>query len=137
MAVQNGHAECLKVLLEHNADPNQAMHSGDFAGQTPISVAVEVGNLSAISTLVDAAGITGTALITNGATDLWMACWKGHIDVVRYLVAQPNVEINRPRSDAKDDTSVAVPHPGTTPLEVAVLIGHTAIADLLKQHGAV
>ena len=37
---------------------------------------------------------------------------------------------NRRRSDPKGTIGVDVPCPGTTPLEVAVLKGHTAIADL-------
>ena len=61
------------------------------------------------------------------------------LHMVQYLIAQPTVEINRPRLDARDaviDVDEEELHPGTTPLEVAVLEGHTAIADLLRLHGA-
>lgn len=70
---------------------------------------------------------------------MWAACYNGHIDVVRYLVAQPNVKVNQPRSDPKDAILGKGDdlHPGTTPLQVAVLEGRAAVADLLKQHGAV
>ena len=71
--------------------------------------------------------------------DLWAACWQGHVEVVQYLLAEPTADINRGRSDARDAIVGGGddPHPGTTPLEVAVLEGHNAIVDLLKQHGAV
>ena len=48
-----------------------------------------------------------------------------------------NVAIHRPRSDPKDEDDPGVPHPGTTPLEVAELENHAAIVDLLKQHDAI
>ena len=75
-------------------------------------------------------------LSSNGATDLWAACWKGHLDVVEFLIAQPDVDLARARIElpGDDNTTPTVPHPGTTPLQVAVQEGHTAIADLLWEH---
>lgn len=45
-------------------------------------------------------------LTSNGATDLWAACWQGHDDVVSYLFAQPNVAIHCPRSDPEGITTI-------------------------------
>ena len=138
-ATCDGHVDVVVMLLAAGAKPSPV----DFVdGQTAISIAAQEGHLDVIKLLVDAGGVTGTALTTNGATDLWFACYGGHVDVVRYLATQPNVEVNQPRSDQKDgdadaDDDDELPHPGTTPLEVAVLEGHTAIADLLRQHSAV
>ena len=39
--------------------------------------------------------------------------------------------------DGSDADGGSIPHSGTTPLEVAVLEGHAAIADLLREHDAV
>lgn len=132
MAAYFGYVDVVTVLLAKNADPNQARTDN---GGTPMFMAAQFGHFDVVTTLADAGGLTGTVLTSNGATDLWAACWQGHMDVVQYLLAQPTVEINRRRSDASGDGGAAG-HPGTTPLEVAVLEGHTAIADLLRQHGA-
>ena len=135
-AAENGHLDVVQELLAHNADPNLA--TTDEYQITPVFVAAQEGHLDIVTALVDAGGRTGTAVASYGATDLWAACWRGHVDVVQYLLAQPSVDANRARSDARDAIvgEGDDPHPGTTPLEVAVLEGHTAVADLLKLHGA-
>ena len=94
------------------------------------------GHVNVITVLADAGGRTGTVLTTNGATDLWTACWQGHVDVVQYLLTRPNVEIDRARSDQRDAEDRDAPFAGTTPLEVTIVAGHDGIADLLRQHGA-
>ena len=52
-----------------------------------------------------------------GATDLWAACWQGHVEVVQYLLAEPTADINRGRSDARDAVvgEGDDPHPGREP----------------------
>ena len=132
MAVQQGHLDIVKLLIEHDADPNKAQPNG----ATPVFMAAQAGHVSAITVIVDAGGRTGTVLTTNGATDLWTACWQGHVDVVQYLLTRPNVEIDRARSDQRDAEDRDAPFAGTTPLEVTIVAGHDGIADLLRQHGA-
>ena len=137
-AACTNHTSIVGALLAAGARPSPVDVDD---GQTAISIAAQQGHLAVIKLLVDAGGATGTALTTNGATDLWLACHNGHADVAFYLASQPNVEINRRRSGPVDADAAADAdsdgHPGTTPLEAAVLQGHTGIADMLKQHGAV
>ena len=51
-----------------------------------------------------------------------MASDQGHIEIVRLLLQQPNIDIT-----TKDDW-------GTSPQEIAQKKGHTQIVKLLQQH---
>jgi hypothetical protein len=96
------------------------------------------GNLYALAKLYKAA-LQGDAkvvqdLITDGVypdtpnkrnvTPLWMAAMRGHLEVVRCLVATGRVSVNR--------RSVA----GRSPIFFASAYGHKEIVDLLMEHNA-
>jgi ankyrin repeat protein len=59
----------------------------------------------------------------DGATPLLMACQKGHVKVVKALLTNKEIDINKQFK-------------GMTPLKKAIQKGHTEIAALLQQHGA-
>jgi ankyrin repeat protein len=117
------------VLLEANADPSTAKTT---TGTTPVIIAAQKGHLEILTALVAAGASTGTTFPANGATDLWAAAWKGQTEVVRYLVSTDGVEINRARGLTDD-----IPGPGTSPLQITELEGHTECATILRAAGAV
>jgi ankyrin repeat protein len=127
-AARKGHADVLAMLLEANADPSAAKTDD---GATPTFIAAQHGHLDVLTALVAAGASTGTVL-PNGASDLWAAAWKGQTAVVRYLVNTDGVEINRSRDLTED-----IPGPGTTPLQIAELDGHTECATILRAARAV
>jgi hypothetical protein len=134
IAAQKAHLDVLALLLETNADLSAV--TTDY-GQTCVSLAAELGHIDVIHVLVAAGAQTGTALTSNGATDLWLACCEGHAEVVRYLVSRNGVEINRARSDpAGENLTPDIRGPGTTPLQIAELEGHTECATILREAGA-
>ena len=88
-----------------------------------------------IDALIQAGGTTGTTLTSNGASDLWAAAWKGHAAVIKLLLrtAGGRAVLEQPRSNTEYDW---LPGPGTTPLGVAELEGHTEAAAVLRAAGA-
>eukprot|EP00729_Bicosta_minor_P021803 gene21803-biopygen27367 len=70
-------------------------------------------------------GVFVSAKPTTGCSPVWQAAQNGHIDVVTALVAG-NADVNQGLTNS-----------GATPLSIATQRGHTAIATLLEQHGAI
>jgi ankyrin repeat protein len=137
MAVTNGHLNVVSMLLAAGVPTSDLLIGGDYDGQSITSCAAESGHLDVIHALMLAGARTSTALTSNGATDLWLACYKGHTEVVRYLVSTDGVEINRARFDpAGENLTPGIPGPGTTPLQITELEGHTECAAILRAAGA-
>ncbi len=63
---------------------------------------------------------------TDGSTPLHCATWKGHVDMVTYLVGA-GADVN---AHNRND------HWGTTPLHAAAHANQSAIVQLLIEHGA-
>ncbi|EOD05751.1 hypothetical protein EMIHUDRAFT_359788 [Emiliania huxleyi CCMP1516] len=61
--------------------------------------------------------------MNDGTTPLYIACYKGHLEIARLLL-EASADINQARSD------------GCTPLFVACLKGHLEVAKLLSSYGA-
>ena len=117
-AAENGHLECVKVLLEKGADVDAV----NKYGRTPLHVAAFQGHLESVKLLL-AANANPNAADKYGITPLHATAFKGHVEIVKMLLAA-GANVNA----AKED--------GWTPLLVAAHNGHVECVMMLIGSGA-
>jgi hypothetical protein len=117
VAVQNGHLEIARLLLDAGADINR----WDGVGESALTAAVYTGNRPTAEMLLD----RGADLerMGMGGTPLFNAVAGGNEDLVRLLLDR----------GARVD---ATTYSGDTPLKTALRYGSQNLADLLRAHGA-
>jgi len=113
-ASRNGHADVVKMLLDHGVkinDKNELLRDASMGGLLWL-----VRDMLAKDANVNA---------TNkwGRTALYGASWEGHTDVVKLLLTH-NANVNARNKD------------GDTPLRWAAWKGHSEIVKILLTHGA-
>ena len=124
LAVRDGHAEIVRVLLDAGADPRRTI--GLMRG-SPLHDAAYFGKADHIDILTSATrqGDTQVEIDAqgpyNGLTALHDAVWHGYVDAVSSLV----------RAGARLDLRT---HSGLTPLSLARLYGYDQIAEILSNN---
>ena len=122
LAVRDGHAEIVRVLLDAGADPRRTI--GLMRG-SPLHDAAYFGKADHIDLLTaptkhgDSAVELDAQGPYNGLTALHDAVWHGHVDAVTSLV----------RAGARRDLKT---HSGLTPLRLAALYGYDQIVEILS-----
>ena len=147
-AFLNNNIPILKLLLQHNADPNYQ----DPNGMTVLHTASVSGNLTIVKLLLKAGAFTH--LSPNGLTPLHLACINGHTEIVKELIKHTdlnivpingdtpllcaclarNVEIATVLLKAKANPNIRSEQ--GTPLQVAMMTRNTPLIRLLREHGA-
>jgi ankyrin repeat protein len=131
LAAQGGHTDTVKVLLDHGADPDVR----GFAGKTALFWAVERGYRDVADLLLEHKAdpdINNSA----GQTPLMEAAKTGKADLVRDLVAH-HADLNaKEGDDGLPGTLDVSAGTGMTPLILAVVGNHLAVANILLQAGA-
>ncbi|MBT2337513.1 ankyrin repeat domain-containing protein [Variovorax paradoxus] len=123
LAVREGHAEVVRVLLDAGADPRRTI--GLMRG-SPLHDAAYFGKADHIDLLTTSSehGESATELDAqgpyNGLTALHDAVWHGHVDAVASLV----------RAGARRDLKT---HSGLTPLNLATLYEYGQIVEILSR----
>lgn len=88
--------------------------------------AAKAGDLTKVKTLLENNKTLLDARDSDGSTALHCACWKGHLEAVRFLLESgADVRIHNTND-----------HWGTTPLHAAAHANQAAIATLLIEAGA-
>ncbi|XP_034734769.1 cortactin-binding protein 2 [Etheostoma cragini] len=82
-AAQNGHTECVKLLLLSSGSPADV---SDESGFTPLHVAAAHGHSSCVEVLLSAGAAVDSAA-AGGQTPLFLACEAGSLDCVRVLLS--------------------------------------------------
>lgn len=123
LALQKGHKEIAKELLEAGADPNFKT-TGDWGIYNPPALhqALLVNDAEMVKLLL-AKGADVNA-VTNNDTPLTIAAKHGNMEMMRMLLEQ-NADVNLPRGSD-----------GCCPLAVACDIGSLEMTRLLLEHGA-
>ncbi|KAM8861515.1 LOW QUALITY PROTEIN: cortactin-binding protein 2 [Synchiropus picturatus] len=117
-AAQNGHAECVKLLLSSGL----AADVSDENGFTALHFAAAHGHHSCVHELLSAGAAVNVAA-SSGQTPLFSACEAGWLDCVQVLLAA-----------GADCTSATMD--GCTALHAAVRSGHVKTLHLLLRHPA-
>ena len=90
-APQNGNVAIVKVLIDAGGNVNQATTTD---GVSPLWMASYKGNVDLVEVLLEAGGNINQHA-NNKATPIIIASLKGHTEVVRLLVQQPNIDLNK------------------------------------------
>lgn len=88
--------------------------------------AAKAGDLAKVRALVGTDASLVNALDSDGSTPLHCATWKGHVEVVTFLL----------NADANVNSHNQNEHWGTTPLHAAAHANQATIAQLLIDRGA-
>ncbi|EPQ11025.1 Cortactin-binding protein 2 [Myotis brandtii] len=117
-AAKNGHTDCVRLLLNAEAQVNAA----DRNGFTPLCTAAAQGHFKCVELLIAYdANINHAA--DGGQTPLYLACKNGNKECIRLLL------------EAGTDRSVKT-RDGWTPVHAAVDTGHVDSLKLLMYHRA-
>ena len=84
MAVQNGHTDVIKILLDLYVKLDASPKIDETVGEvcTPLFIAAQNGHIETVKLLVEAgANINKTAF--NGATPLFIALQNGHTEITK------------------------------------------------------
>ena len=110
----------VQVLIDAGAD----IEAMNFEDRSPLQWACIIGVLDVVKVLVRAgAGVCVTDVA--GCACLAHAAYRGHTEIVRYLLCLPEVDVNRRNADDHD-----------TALQEAVFMKRTEVVQLLIDAGA-
>ncbi|MFI1959854.1 ankyrin repeat domain-containing protein [Streptomyces althioticus] len=121
LAVQEGHADMVRLLLAAGADPEG--RAGPYHELTPMTEAAMFGRAAVVEALIDAGVSTGAQRVRVPYVPLVLAATCGHTDVVDVLLDRG--------ADIEDRD-----FKGRSPLEWAVSSGQPAAVRLLLRRGA-
>lgn len=152
-AAENRIAIAELLLLRHELEVNAA----DELGNTALHIAAERGNVRIVELLLQRRDIGINLRNRLGWTPLAKAAFHGHADVVARLLGRPELELNsvdRDRqtplfhaastgnlkvvrlllADARTNAGITNRPARHTALDMAVALGFSAIADLIREH---
>ncbi|XP_048257852.1 ankyrin repeat domain-containing protein 50-like [Haliotis rufescens] len=121
LACFNGHVDVVKYLLSQGT---VNINSRGWRKRTPVMRAAGNGQKEVVELLVKQGADLSLAYNTAGSNVLHLACFKGHVDVVKYLLSQDIVDINSRGLKKR------------TPVMLAAEKGHKEVVELLVNKGA-
>ncbi|XP_046346164.2 ankyrin repeat domain-containing protein 50-like [Haliotis rufescens] len=121
VACFKGHVDVVKYLLSQDTVD---VNSRGWKKRTPMMRAAEKGHKEIVELLVNKGADLSLAYNTAGSNVLHLACFNGHVDVVKYLLSQDTLNVNS-RGLMK-----------RTPMMRAAEKGHKEVVELLVSKGA-
>ncbi|XP_067653322.1 protein fem-1 homolog B-like [Haliotis asinina] len=119
-ACLGGNVNLVKYVLSQNTRDIDTRMS---CWKTPLMLAAENGHKNVVELLVDK-GADVSLKDETGGNVLHIACYGGHLDVVKYLLSLNSIKINRKGWKKM------------TPIMVAANQGHKEVVELLVKRGA-
>lgn len=89
VATLMGHDECVKILLDEGADPNQV----DRDGMTPLHLAARTNNAAIAKLLLECARVNCNVVDARGYKPLLLAAKLGHVQVLDALLSCDRVDL--------------------------------------------
>jgi ankyrin repeat protein len=132
VGADEGHAEVVHALLEHNANA----HHRNAIGETALHRAAAGGHVECVRMLIDAGVDVDLQDTSDGYSALMRASQSGHLEAVRLLLGGGRVDVNKLELE---DTGAQVELrrlDGNTALSFSTNRNHTDISKLLLEHGA-
>ncbi|XP_048238696.1 ankyrin repeat domain-containing protein 50-like [Haliotis rufescens] len=120
MACEGGNVDIVKYVLKQNIVDINSKNDEEL---TPAMVAASLGHKEMFDLLISE-GADMTHVSEDDDKILHLACYGGNVDIVKYVLKQKILDINR-----KDDD-------GWTPAMMAIYGGHRDILYLLVREGA-
>ena len=152
-AVCGSYYEIVKLLLQHEHDPNET----NSAGQTPLMYAAQHNNIE-ITALLLSKGADVHLCNQNGHTALMEAASYGNVKIAKMLIEEGKASINNHSNEFKESALTLAAYKGHfemckylveagadrehktdemhTALMEASMDGHVKVAQLLLDHGA-
>ncbi|CAK9103872.1 unnamed protein product [Durusdinium trenchii] len=118
-AARNGHWQCIRLLLEADAEKDEAI-----LGLTALHLAAQRGHVGVVRLLLEAACDLHLVTLKQHETALHLAADHGHPEVVALLL------------EMKAEKDQARSRDGKTPLHLAAEKGHPEVLRLLLAAGA-
>ncbi|MCE5293216.1 MAG: ankyrin repeat domain-containing protein [Chlamydiales bacterium] len=119
-AAMQGQTDVVRLLLEHNADPNKALEIQEKT--TPLFEAADNGYIEIAKLLIEKNADVNKQS-TSGITPLFMATQGGHVEIVKMLLAK-GADVNLADIDE------------LTPLLIAAQNGYVEIVTMLLEKNA-
>ncbi|KAI1658130.1 WD40 repeat-like protein [Daldinia decipiens] len=129
-AVQNGHLEVCKLLLESGFDVNITTKSS--SGMTPLHVAVRKENIEIVHLFLTQEKCLPDKVDESGCSPFISACRVGNLPIVKLLFETGKMQVNRRASDGDHH-----PMSRITPLGHATEKGHFPVVRYLIQKAKV
>lgn len=128
-AIENGHADVVRVLLDAGIDLKKIQE----AGSCPLTTACRKGRIDIVKLLLDkgASANDGSALAAAAGGSYLPGLGGGHLDVIKLLVER-GADVNAESGDCLDPSGDFT----VTALEVAAREGHLEVVRYLLEKGA-
>jgi len=128
IAVKNGNAELVKMLLLHDPSPGHARVDPNISDGIILEKAVRNGYTDVVKELIDFQidGNYQCNISADNSVALRLAVLKGHYDIVKILLESKNFD-GTPRCDVNAENDDAV--------RLAIKYKHDAIYNLLLEYG--
>ena len=162
LAVQGGHIDLVRLLLDHGAgakNKNKNKASNEVqGGWTPLHMAAQENHLDVLQLLLERGVVNADQPDENSRSPLYIAAEFGHADAVQILLKHGEIDVNQPDKDHRTALYAASwqghfdvvqilleqgsadinqsDNSNRAPLQAAAQFGHAGVVRFLLEHGA-